>query len=137
LSTSQSCCVSEGGSKMSHREAQALEALAQALARKVQAKTSPNKRLCVIEQPAAPAAVNFDHITRHAVTTRIRRLRDHWHLELLVEQAVFGRAGLCDLNDGELACLLSDLERARQCLNDDIAFEDAGLVQDVSNRIPV
>lgn len=67
---------------------------------------------------------------------RIRFLRRAFRLDWMVQQAAFNRGGVDSLEDQELAALLRDMERARACIREGIALEDAGLVRDVSPLIP-
>ncbi len=59
---------------------------------------------------------------------RIRAVRDGYRLHMLVDQEAFGVASLELLDDATLIDLLQKLERARECLQDGISLEDAGLI---------
>lgn len=71
----------------------------------------------------------MDAISRDAVLARIRDLRRMYRLGWLVRQETFNVAALECLEDRELSALLQDMERARECLQDDVSFEEAGLVR--------
>lgn len=60
---------------------------------------------------------------------RIRDLRRMYRLGWLVRQETFNVPALECLEDRELSALLQDMERARECLQDDVSFEEAGLVR--------
>ena len=101
---------------------------AEALLTKLQERiaAAPAKpRLTVV--PAQPGM--YDPITRDAVLSRIRDLRRMYRLGWLVRQETFNAPALECLEDAELSKLLQDMERARECLQDDISFEEAGLVR--------
>lgn len=83
-----------------------------------------------------PAPSRFDSITRDSCLKRIRFLRDAYRLQWLVDQATFNLPGVDSLSDDQLAALLADLERARECIAEGISFDDAGLVHDVTADIP-
>ena len=80
------------------------------------------------EQPA-PGELQFDDITRNAVIFRIRDLQRMFGLGWLVRQETFHVPGLECLEDGELSSLLSDMERARECLDEGIDLEHTGLIR--------
>ena len=71
----------------------------------------------------------FDAITRDAHLKRIRYLARAYRLRWLVDQETFHVAALECLEDAELSKLLADMERARECMSDDVSFEEAGLVR--------
>lgn len=52
-------------------------------------------------------------------------------MQMLIDQACFGLAGIEQLNDQALIDLHRNLERAEDCIRDGVAFDDAGLL--VSN----
>lgn len=86
---------------------------------------------------AAPPASNspvyalggMDAVTRESHIKMIGHLRKRYGMQVLVDQAIFGRSCLEDLSDDELVDLHRDLERARECLSDGISLEDAGLLR--------
>ena len=108
------------------REKVSIEDLAQLIASTTKGvrPIKPNLRLI---QPAR--ATTFDSITRASCLARIRTLRKMYRLEWLVDQATFDRPGLESLEDPELSGLLQDCERARECIVEDIPFDDAGLIR--------
>lgn len=111
------------------KEAKALDALAQALARKVRNAPPTRPRLRLVTT-AAPTL--YDSITRDCCLKRIRFLARAFRLQWLVEQAAFNTGGVDCLEDPELQALLTKLERARECIAEGISFEDADLFVDTS-----
>lgn len=83
------------------------------------------------------ASLKFDSVTREACLRRIRFLAKAFSLQWLVEQTTFGRVGIDALDDHELACMLTELERARECARDGIPLDDAGFVRDMSAQVGV
>jgi hypothetical protein len=59
----------------------------------------------------------------------IGHLRKRYGLQVLVDQAIFGKGSVDMLDDDELVALHKDLERARECAADGITLEDAGLLR--------
>lgn len=114
-------------------EAQALEALAKALADKVRSEkpARPKLRLVVTAKPT-----KFDAITRDCIMRRVRYLTKAYQLQWLVDQETFDTPGVDALEDGDLADLLRTLERARDCIAEGVGFEDAGLVRSIADDIP-
>jgi hypothetical protein len=110
-----------------------LEDLAAVIASTVKG-VRPVKPALRLVQPPPPAL--FDEVTRTCVLDRIRRLRRMWQLGWLVEQATFNKAGIDALSDPELAALLKDLERARECIEEGIPFADADLVRNMADELP-
>ncbi len=49
-------------------------------------------------------------------------------MQIIIDQATFGLAGIEQLSDEALVQLHSDLERAQDCMREGISFEDAGLL---------
>lgn len=117
------------------RENRALEALAEALARKVAREKSGKPELRIVRAPSVPKPSRYDAITRNSITTRVRYLSRAYQLQWLVDQATFNIACVEGLSDDELCTLLRDLERARECIADGVSFEDAGLVRDTSDML--
>lgn len=83
---------------------------------------------------STPRARTLDPITRESHLRMIRHLRNRYGLQLLVDQATFGRGGLDQLEDDEVCALHADLHRAMECIRDGVSWEDAGLIRDVSAR---
>lgn len=88
----------------------------------------PHLRIVKVEAPTLPGP-NFDGITREAHIRRIRYLARAYRLRWLLDQETFHVAALECLEDAELSALLADMERARECMQEDVSFEDAGLVR--------
>ncbi len=61
----------------------------------------------------------------------IRHFRRRWGyaMQVIIDQACFGLAGIEQLDDDALVQLHKDLERAQECMRDGISFEDAGLLR--------
>ena len=100
--------------------------LEQRLGAKVPAKR-PDLRL--VESPPPPRRRTLDAITRESHLRMIRHLRRRWSLELLVDQATFGRGSLDQLEDDEIVRLHDDMHRAFECTRDGISLEEAGLIR--------
>lgn len=114
-----------------------LEALARMVAAEIDgAQEKPKLRLVARDELArlvqAKAAAGMDAITRDSHLRMIRQLRKSYQglgFELLVAQATLGKIGVEGLNDDELIALHRDLDRARECIRDNVTFEEAGLVR--------
>lgn len=91
------------------------------------AAAPPKRGKVVALRPAPPSML--DPVTRQSHIRMIRHLRRIYRLHCLVDQATFGKGDLEDLSDEELVALHRDLNRARECLQDGISFEDAGLLK--------
>lgn len=80
--------------------------------------------------PPSPDAA-MDAILRESHCRMIRHYRRRWGypMQLLIDQACFGRTGPDELADDELERLHQDLERAQECMLEGISFEDAGLLR--------
>lgn len=113
-------------------EKRALEALAQALAAKVKNGKRARPSLRVV---ATPRASQFDSITRDCILRRIRYLARAYRLQWLVDQEAFNEPNIDTLEDHALGRLLRKLETARECLQEGISFEDAGLVARVDSSL--
>jgi hypothetical protein len=86
------------------------------------------------ELPNAPLATPLSamsDIQRESYYRMVRHYRRGWGkpMQLLIDQAVFGLAGVEQLEDAALKQLLADLERGIECIRDDVTFEDAGLLR--------
>lgn len=110
---------------MGKNTASTLDALAQALAEKVQKgkPTKPNLRLVTTE------VARFDAITRESILRRVRFLARSYQLQWLVDQHTFNVPNIDCLDDHAMPALLNDLEKARECITDGVSFEDAGLIR--------
>ena len=73
----------------------------------------------------------MDALTRDSHCRMIRHIRRRWGqpLQMLLDQACFGLAGVEHLDDDALVALHKDMERAQECLQDGVTFEDAGLLR--------
>lgn len=74
----------------------------------------------------------MDEITRQShirMINSLARAYRHFGFQLLIDQATIGKAGIDDLDDDALIALHRDLDRARECVNDGVTFEDAGLIR--------
>jgi hypothetical protein len=110
-----------------------LEALAEVIATRVKGAKPAKPILRVI---VSPKPTLFDSITRASILDRVRRLRDMYRLDWLIEQETFNKPGLESLEDAELSALLRDMERARECITEGTAFDDAGLVRNTCSALP-
>lgn len=82
--------------------------------------------------PSPVVDTGMDPVTRESHLRMIRQLRRAYRqfgFDLLVAQATMGKTGVEALNDDELVGLHRDLDRARECLNDGVTFEEAGLLR--------
>lgn len=120
-------------SQLKKPEPGTLEALAEALAVRVSQKHSGGRAFQVI-QPIKRAEQIFDSVTRDHIYRRINFLKRTYGLAFLIDQATFNRPSIECLDDTELAKLLEDMEKARECIADDVSFEHAGLIR--ANQIP-
>lgn len=119
---------------MSQWEKSELERLARSLAESVKGVRPARVRLRMLE---APKPSLFDSITREACLRRIRFLTKRYSLGWLVDQEMFDTPGIDCAPDKRLAETLQALERARECLQDGITFEDAGLIRNLAHDLPV
>lgn len=74
----------------------------------------------------------FDSVVRESHLRMIRSLArtyQQFGVQLIVDQATLGKVGIDELSDDELISLHRDLDRARECIRDDVSFEDAGLIR--------
>lgn len=74
----------------------------------------------------------FDSVVRESHLRMIRSLArtyQQFGVQLIVDQATLGKVGIDELSDDELIALHRDLDRARECIRDDVSFEDAGLIR--------
>jgi hypothetical protein len=99
---------------------------------KIAKQVPADKPALRVVAPAKQQRTRLDAITRESHLRMVRSLRKHYKafgFEILVNQATIGKADLDDLDDDELIALHRDLDRARECLNDGITFEEAGLIR--------
>lgn len=75
-------------------------------------------------------APGLDSPTRSWITSRIHDLRRMYGLDWLVRQETRATQGsITALEDDQLRNLLADVERAAQCLRENVPLEDAGLIR--------
>lgn len=75
---------------------------------------------------------HLDDVTRESHLRMVRSLVGafrHCGFQLLVDQATLGKVGLDELSDDELIELHRNLDRARECMQDGIDFQEAGLLR--------
>ncbi len=65
----------------------------------------------------------------HCKMIRHLRRRLGYAGQLLIDQATFGVQGIDRLDDDSLVQLHRDMERAMECVQEGISFEDAGLIR--------
>ncbi len=119
---------------MANQGAVKFEALAQALAEKAKGSTRlGSQRLRLAAVDAAPDRL-FDSITRDSILKRVRFLARTYRLQWQVDQATFDLPGVDTLEDAALSSLLSDMEKARECLAEGVSFEEAGLVRNTADH---
>jgi len=82
----------------------------------------------VVEAPKRAPEL-FNDNDREWIREQIRTLRRIYNLDWFVRQEMFGKYGLEDLSDEELVSLLRLVERAVQCIRDEVSFEEAGLIR--------
>lgn len=111
-----------------------LEALARMVAAEIDgAPRKPELRLIrpadlAAVVPAAPA--RLDAVSRDCIYARIRDLGRMFSLAWLKRQETMHVNGVLEsLTDDELTNLLENMEKARECREEGIAFSDAGLVR--------
>lgn len=81
---------------------------------------------------ATSSPTGMDGVTRESHIRMISSLSQYYRpqgIELIVNQALIGKSNLSDLSDEELVDLLHAIDRARDCINDGISFEEAGLMK--------
>jgi hypothetical protein len=102
--------------------------LANMIAARVRAAADEKPNLRIVEAPPRPSQL-LDDVTRDLYRRRIRFLARSYALHWLVDQALLKIGLLEDLSDEPLMALHTDMERARECIFEDVSFEDAGLVR--------
>lgn len=105
-----------------------MEKLAQAIAERVHAAQRGKPKLRLVDTPA-PAKRLMCAVTRSSHIRVINHHRRWYGLQLLVDQACIGYAGIDDLPDEAILALHRDIDRARECIKDGISLEDAGLIR--------
>ena len=76
-----------------------------------------------------PTPKLLDSISRDAHLRRILHLKRAYRLDWLVDQETFDVASVSCLEDYDLIRLLGYMERARECISENISFDDAKLVR--------
>lgn len=106
-----------------------LEALAKMI--KAELEGAPERpKLRLVDLPPKPAREDsMDPLQREAHYRRIRYLAGAYRLQWLVDQACFERLNIEDLPDEELIKLTADMDRARECPEFDVSYEERGLVR--------
>lgn len=93
-------------------------------------KATPRPKLRVVDaNEGINAARSMDAITRDSHLRMVRHLRKRCGLDILVDQATFGRGSIDVLEDHELAKLHADMQTAREALAEGIPLEDTGLIR--------
>lgn len=90
---------------------------------------APKPQLVVVKPPPKAESLVLDSVTKESHIRMIGHLRKRYGLQVLVDQAIFGKGSIDRLSDEELVALHRDLERARDCMADGITLEDAGLLR--------
>jgi hypothetical protein len=91
-------------------------------------RAKPQLRL--VELPQKPDRdVGMDSVQRDGHYRRIRYFASAYKMQWLVDQALFEYANLEDLPDEELIALHRDMDRARECPEFDVSYEERGLVR--------
>lgn len=111
------------------KENLALEALADALARKVKRHTGVTPHLQIVATPKVRLAASMDSVTRMCAIRRIQMLARVYRLHILLEQGIFGLSNIEQLEDDALRALLEDMERGRECVVEGVSLEEAGLIR--------
>ena len=108
-----------------------LEALAEAIALRVQHRAKPGPKLALVPKFAAlPPVRRMDDVERESrIRWMLALAKAYRPLDLIVKRAMIGKRYLSDLSDEELMELHRDIDRGHECMNDGIPFEDAGLLR--------
>ena len=106
-----------------------LEALARLI--KAELGSAPERpKLRLVDLPPKPVREDsMDPLQREAHYRRIRYLAGAYKLQWLVDQACFERLNIEDLSDDELIKLHQDMDKARECPEFDVSYEERGLVR--------
>ncbi len=87
----------------------------------------PAPALVLVATP--PPARAMDAITRESHIRVIKHHKRFYGLQILVDQACIGCAGIDDISDEAILQLHKDIDRARECIADGVSLEDAGLIR--------
>lgn len=86
--------------------------------------------LRLVDLPPRPAReIGMDPIQREAHYRRIRYMAGAYRLQWLVDQACFECLDIEQLSDDALIALTGDMDRARECPEFDVSYEERGLVR--------
>lgn len=97
---------------------------------KIAKRVPPDKpALRVVRDSVAEPTATLDAVTRGSHAKMIRHLAKRYRLQILVDQATFGKGAVDKLPDDELVALHHELQRARECMADGISLEDAGFIR--------
>lgn len=107
-----------------------LDALAIQIAERIQERRASRPKLKLIRREDLPPAPSnqIDPATRQFMCMRIRDMARLYSLGWLVRQES-GGVSLEALDDDQLRQVIRAVERAHQCIQDDVAFDAAGLVR--------
>lgn len=122
-----------------------MDKLAELIALRAQRKMGVKPQLAVVgsaKQPDSKQAQTsaaaeaqkpgrMDYLYRESHFRMIRHICRRWgcSMQVIIDQACFGLAGIEQLPDEQLIQLHKDLERAQECMRDGVSFEDAGLLK--------
>lgn len=107
-----------------------LKELASRMAKAMEAEVRIDRPRLRLVKPQPPPR-GMDELMRESHCKMIRHFRRRWGhpMQMIIDQAVFGLAGIEQLDDEALIQLHKDLERAQECMLDGVSFEDAGLLR--------
>jgi hypothetical protein len=103
--------------------------LAALIEAKIAKHVPANKPVLRLVKPPPRRVGGMDEVTRESHLRMIRHLRRMYGLQVLVDQATFGRCSIEQLEDEEIIQLHADLNRARECGIEGISIEEAGLLR--------
>lgn len=89
---------------------------------------APPKR-CSSRPPPAQMGSSVWRVSQIRLIRSLVRTHRAYGFQVLLDQATLGHSDLQDLSDDELIDLHRTIDRARECVQDDISFEDAGLIK--------
>lgn len=119
------------------KEANALQALAQALAEKIERKARAPHAHSGHPPPTEYEPAGWDDPTRQLCLRRIRLLNSAYQLEWLIQQHLLTKPTIESLTNRQLRMLLADAEHAREAISEGFPLEDTGLIKNVATRLPV
>lgn len=116
------------------KDTRELEALAKAIAARVKGAKQANRQHLRLVAAAEDNLPGMDSIKRDSYARMIRHYRRNWGapMQLLIDQACFGVAGIESLSDDALIDLMHAMQRGMECIRDDVSFEDAGLLKTIA-----